>query len=293
MFVEEHLLQHVFGFEYLIAPYTIGHLKLSQYLNDRYKYKLSAKERLGVYLTNTLEPVDPQDNFLLPELTAEAKEAQRVKKAQHILVITGNPPYSGHSQNKGAWISQLIDSYKWVWERGYDSADQKKSLGERNAKWLHDDYVKFIRFAQWKMEQVQEGIVGIITNHSFLDNPTFRGMRQSLMRSFEQIRVLDLHGNLKKKDKTPDGGKDENIFDIAEGVAISLFIKRPGVERGVWHADMYGRQLEKYKLLSILRWDDITWTKVECVEPYFMFIPIDWSEWAPYQEGVLHTGSVA
>jgi Type ISP C-terminal specificity domain/N-6 DNA Methylase len=286
LLVQEHLLRHVFGFEYLIAPYTIGHLKLSQYLKDRYEYNLGTKERLAIYLTNTLEPVDPQENFLLPELTAEAKEAQRVKRAQPILGITGNPPYSGHSQNRGQWISNLIDTYKWVREPQHDWSEQRKPLGEQNAKWLQDDYVKFIGFAQWKMEQVSRGVVAIITNHSFLDNPTFRGARQSLLRTLEQIWVIDLHGNTKKKESAPGGGKDENVFDIAQGVAISLFIKKPDAERGIWRADVWGKQLEKYKLLSHLSWEELDWIKVECFEPYFLFVPIDWSEWDHYKEGI-------
>ena len=231
--VREHMLRNLYGFEYLIAPYTIAHLKLSQYLKDK-GHPLRDDERLQVYLTNTLEPIEPQKSAFLPELSHEVEAAQEVKE-KPILVILGNPPYSGHSKNKGAWITSAIDGYKYTVERtetGRDGDDmpiyseEKKPLGERNPKWLNDDYVKFIRFAQLKMDAVDEGIVGVITNHSWLDNPTFRGMRQSLMRSFDQIYVLDLHGNAKKREKTPDGGKDENVFDIEQGVAISLFVKK-------------------------------------------------------------------
>lgn len=224
LIVREHILKNLFGFEYLIAPYTIAHLKLSQYLKDQ-NHPLKNDERLQVFLTNTLEPVEPQANFLLPAVSAEVKAAQAVKE-RPILVITGNPPYSGHSKNKGPWIAAAIDEYKFTWERTAGGLEEKKSLGERNPKWLHDDYVKFIRFAQMKMDGftfktvapdgkliehsvpgVENGVVGIITNHSWLDNPTFRGMRQSLTRSFEQIYVLDLHGNAKKKERAPDGSK--------------------------------------------------------------------------------------
>ena len=185
--VKEHVLKNLYGFEYLIAPYTIAHLKLSQFLLDR-DYAMQPGERLNIYLTNTLEPIEPQGNLLLPALSREVKAAQAVKD-KPILVITGNPPYSGHSKNTGDWITGKIDTYKTV---------DGRPLGEKNPKWLQDDYVKFIRFAQWKMEQVEEGVVGIITNHSFLDNPTFRGMRQSLMQTFNRIYLLDLHGNAKK-----------------------------------------------------------------------------------------------
>ena len=247
--VSDHILKNIYGFEYLIAPYTIAHLKLSQYLRDK-GHALKAKERLQVFLTNTLEPIASEDDqkemWAVPELAKEVKEAQKIKD-KPILVITGNPPYSGHSKNKGEWISAAIDGYKYTIEKDADGREFQKPLGERNPKWLNDDYVKFIRFAQLKMDEVKEGIVGIITNHSWLDNPTFRGMRQSLMRSFEQIYVLDLHGNAKKKERAPDGSKDENVFDIEQGVAISLFVKRAGLERGVWRGDIWGKRLEKYK----------------------------------------------
>ena len=234
--VREHILKNIYGFEYLIAPYTIAHLKLSQFLKDK-GHPLKADERLQVYLTNTLEPIALQANLLLPAVTKEVQAAQEVKD-KPILVIVGNPPYSGHSKNNSSVVKATIDAYKMV---------DGKPLGERNSKWLQDDYVKFIRFAQMKMDKVDEGVVGIITNHSWLDNPTFRGMRQSLMNSFEQIYVIDLHGNAKKKERAPDGGKDENVFDIEQGVAISLFVKKKGLERGVWRGDLWGKRLEKYQ----------------------------------------------
>jgi predicted helicase len=195
--VREHILKNLFGFEYLIAPYTIAHLKLSQYLKDQ-GHPLRNGERLQVFLTNTLEPIEPQAHLLLPAISAEVEAAQEVKDRE-VLVIMGNPPYSGHSKNKGAWIAAAIGGYKFTVETDETGGEIKKPLGERNPKWLNDDYVKFIRFAQLKMDAVGEGVVGIITNHSWLDNSTFRGMRQSLMRSFEQIYVLDLHGNAKKR----------------------------------------------------------------------------------------------
>jgi predicted helicase len=213
--VREHLLKNVFGFEYLIAPYSIAHLKLSQYLNDQ-GHPLKRNERLQVFLTNTLEPIKPQANFLLPAISAEVEAAQTVKDRE-ILVIVGNPPYSGESKNKGPWIRAAIGGYKFTLETNEAGLEVRKPLGERNPKWLNDDYVKFIRFAQMKMDAVDEGVVSIITNHSWLDNPTFPGMRQSLMRSFDQIYVLDLHGNAKKKERSPDGSDDQNVFDIEQG----------------------------------------------------------------------------
>ena len=217
LLVRDHFLKNVFGFEYLIAPYTIAHLKLSQYLKDE-KHPLTGSERLQVLLTNTLEPIEPQKNLLLPAVTAEVQAAQKVKE-QPILVITGNPPYSGHSKNKGTWIKAAIQAYKKV-----DGRD----LGEKNPKWLQDDYVKFIRFAQMKMDAVNEGVVGIITNHSYLDNPTFRGMRQSLSTTFNQIYVVDLHGSTKPKELAPPDVENENVFDIQKGVCtFHKKIRRP------------------------------------------------------------------
>ena len=195
---------------------------------------------LNIFLTNTLEPIDPQGNLLLPALSREVKAAQEVKD-KPILVITGNPPYSGHSKNTGEWITELIKTYKVV---------DGQPLDEKNSKWLQDDYVKFIRFAQWKLDQVAEGVVGIITNHSFLDSPTFRGMRQSLMQTFNQIYILDLHGSSIKKERTPEGGNDENVFDIRPGVAISLMVKKKGLSKVVSHADLWGERKEKYRTLA-------------------------------------------
>ena len=269
LIVRDHLLKNLFGFEYLIAPYTIAHLKLSQYLKDQ-KHPLKDDQRLQVFLTNTLEPIHPEPNFLLPAITAETEAAQAVKD-QPILVITGNPPYSGHSKNKGVWITAAIDGYKFTVEKDEAGREVNKPLGERNPKWLNDDYVKFIRFAQLKMDAVPEGVVGIITNHSWLDNPTFRGMRQSLMRSFEQIYVLDLHGNAKKKERAPDGSKDENVFDIEQGVAISLFVKRFGLERGIWRGDLWGKRLEKYRATAEGTLESVDWVTLKPVPSFYLF----------------------
>ncbi len=288
LIVRDHFLKNIFGFEYLIAPYTIAHLKLSQYLQDQ-KQQLADDQRLQIFLTNTLEPIEPVANFLLPAISAEVKAAQAVKE-KPILVITGNPPYSGHSKNKGTWITASIGEYKFSWEKTVDGLDERKPLGEKNPKWLQDDYVKFIRFAQMKMDGfsfrtvapdgkpiehsvpgIEKGIVGVITNHSWLDNPTFRGMRQSLMRSFERIYILDLHGSVKRRERAPDGSKDENVFDIEQGVAISLFVKGPGLDPGVWRGDLWGRRLDKYKAVAESKLENVNWVKLEPVTPFYLF----------------------
>ena len=262
LIVREHILKNLFGFEYLIAPYTIAHLKLSQYLTDK-GHPLKGNERLRVYLTNTLEPIHPEPNFLLPAITEEAEAAQAVKD-RPILVIVGNPPYSGHSKNKGVWITAQIAKYR----EGFPDL-AKPAQG----KWLQDDYVKFIRFAQLKMDAVEEGVVGVITNHSWLDNPTFKGMRKSLMTTFDQIFVLDLHGNAKKKEHAPDGGKDENVFDIEQGVAISLFVKNRHIQKGVWHSEVWGRRVAKYQLAAEGTKTSLPWKKIQPGAPDWLLRP--------------------
>jgi len=292
LIMREHILKNLFGFEYLIAPYTIAHLKLSQYLTDQ-KHALKDDERLQVFLTNTLEPIQPQKNLLLPAVAAGVEAAQEVKE-KPILVITGNPPYSGHSKNKGAWITAQIAKYR----EGFPELS-KPAQG----KWLQYDYVKFIRFAQMKMdggefdfinergdvqtikmEGVDHGIVGIITNHSWLDNPTFKGMRKSLMATFNQIYVLDLHGNAKKKELAPNGGEDQNVFDIEQGVAISLFVKGPDLERGVWHGDLWGKRLAKYQAAALATKSSIGWTHLEPGHPDWLFKPQDVNLGRKYRE---------
>jgi len=263
MIIKDHILQNLYGFEYLIAPYTIAHLKLSQFLKEN-GYEFQDKDRLQIYLTNTLEPVDKQIKVaFMPQLTKETQSAQEIKD-KPILVITGNPPYSGHSKNNGTWIKSQINKYKFV-----DGAP----LGERNSKWLNDDYVKFIRFAQDKMDKAEHGIVGIITNHSFLDNPTFRGMRQSLMNTFDQMYFIDLHGNAKKKEKTPEGNKDENVFDIEQGVAISILIKKKGLKKGIYHTDFYGLRSEKYDLCLQNSLQTLDFNSLVPNTPNYFFVP--------------------
>lgn len=264
LIVREHLLKNIFGFEYLIAPYTIAHLKLSQYLADK-GYMLKEDDRLNILLTNTLEPIEPQKNLLLPAVTAEVEAAQEIKE-KPILVITGNPPYAGHSKNKGWWIREAVRKYR----EGFPELS-KPGQG----KWLQDDYVKFIRFAQMKMESVDEGIVGVITNHSWIDNPTFKGMRKSLSDSFDQIYILDLHGNSKKKERAPDGGDDENVFDIEQGVAISLFVKGKSIKPRILHADIWGKRLPKYQSTYFSSVSSLQWKTLQVDAPDWFLRPYD------------------
>jgi len=212
--IKEYILPNLYAFELMMAPYAIGHLKMS-FLLEELGYKLQPDDRFKLYLTNTLEMEELAQTELpgMASLSEESHLAGKVKKEQPILVILGNPPYSGHSTN----VYDEVKAYYQI---------DGKPLGEKNPKWLQDDYVKFIRFAQWKIDQAGEGVLGFITNHSYLDNPTFRGMRRSLMNSFDEIYILDLHGSSLKKEKAPDGSIDKNVFDIQQGVAITLFIKK-------------------------------------------------------------------
>ena len=217
-YVRDHLLPRLFGFELLMAPYVICHLKLALELGaPDGGFRMPEGLRLGVFLTNTLqEPHESTTGALFAhDIAKEAESANSVKRDKPVMVMLGNPPYSGHSANKGAWIEDLIDTYK----QGFP---ELKKPGQ--AKWLSDDYVKFIRFAQWRIERTGQGVVGFITNHAYLDNPTFRGMRHSLMETFDEIFVLNLHGNSKKKERAPGGGKDvtaENGRIVLTPVQIS------------------------------------------------------------------------
>jgi REP element-mobilizing transposase RayT len=223
--IKEHILKNFYAFELMMAPYAVGHLKMS-FLLEELGYKLQKDDRFKLYLTNSLEMEELAQTELpgMVSLSEESHLAGTVKKETPILVILGNPPYSGISANINPWIDKLLKE-DTDGLQSYYKVDGRP-LREKNPKWLQDDYVKFIRFAQWKIEQAEEGVLGFITNHSYLDNPTFRGMRQSLMSSFNEIYILDLHGNSLKKEKCPDGSKDENVFDIRQGVAITLFIKK-------------------------------------------------------------------
>ncbi len=227
-YVKDHLLPRLYGFELLMAPYTVAHMKLGLQL-AQLGYAFDSDERLKIYLTNALEQAHefPKLPLFGQIIARESLEAGQVKQDAPVMVILGNPPYSGHSANSGEWIHNLL--------RGQDTAMGETSgdyfkvngqpLGERNPKWLNDDYVKFIRFAQWRIARTGYGILAFVTNHGYLDNPTFRGMRESLLETFDNIYLLDLHGNAKKKETAPDGGKDENVFDIMQGVAVCIMVK--------------------------------------------------------------------
>lgn len=327
-YVREHLLPRIFGFELLMAPYTMAHMILAMQLKEL-NYDFKSDERLQIYLTNTLEEAFryKSEYIFAHYIKEEAERAGNVKKDIPVMVVLGNPPYSGHSltpneeivtieegqsytvftkggkENKIAkkafkrkektFIGKLIQDYFYV---------DGKSLGERNPKWLNDDYVKFIRFAQWRIEQTGYGVLAFITNHGYLDNPTFRGMRQSLMKTFDDIYILDLHGNSKKKEKCPDGSKDENVFDIQQGVAIGIFVRKQNKQKKpatVRHAHLWGLREEKKKnntgefittggKYHWLSGHDVTSTKWKYLKPqvpFYLFIPQDKDTIEEYNRG--------
>ena len=269
-FIRSHILKNFYALELMMAPYAVGHLKMSFFLEEL-GHRLGDNERVPFYLTNTLDTEELEQSRLpgLSALAEESRLAGAVKKQTPILLILGNPPYSYDSSNKGAWITGLINEYKQV---------DGKPLGEKNPRGLQDDYVKFLRFSQWKVEQSGRGVIGVITNHSYLDNPTFRGMRQSLMHTFDDIYILDLHGNSLKKETCPDGSPDKNIFDIRLGVAIAFFVKRGKKKKRdaiVHHAERYGTRQSKYDYLDDHDLGSTEWKQITPRSPFYMFIPRD------------------
>ncbi len=292
-YVSQHLLPRLFGFELLMAPYTVAHMKLGLQLQEL-GYEFDSDERLRIYLTNTLQEafqLEKQVIGFATRIKEEAENAKEIKQELPVMVILGNPPYSGHSLNTGNWIKQLLkgkDIISNTITSNYFEVDGQP-LEEKNPKWLNDDYVKFIRFSQWRIEKTGHGVLAFITNHGYLDNPTFRGMRQSLMATFDEIYVLDLHGNSKKKEVSPDGSPDQNVFDIQQGVAIGIFIKLPGKSQRlakVYHADLWGmRELfedtytGKKLIAGKYHWleeNDINSTEWEVLKPqseFYLFKP--------------------
>lgn len=271
--LRSHILPHFYAFELLMAPYAIGHMKINLLL-EALGAPLQNGERFQFYLTNTLEMEDLEQIAIpgLASLSEESHRAARVKKEEPILVILGNPPYSGISANRNRWTEQLLKT-DLDGVQSYYTVDGRP-LGEKNPKWLQDDYVKFLRFAQWKIARAGRGIVAMITNHSYLDNPTFRGMRQSLLKTFDEIYILDLHGNSLKRETAPDGGPDENVFDIRQGVAIGIFVKHGKPKpHGVYHADLYGLREQKYRWLESRTLKTARYRRLRPQSPYYFFVP--------------------
>jgi predicted helicase len=279
-YVEKHLLNRLFGFEILMAPYAIAHLKLGMLLEET-GYSFGSDQRLGIFLTNTLEESARRSDRLFADwISEEANAAAKVKAQLPIMVVLGNPPYANFGRmNRNKWILGLLNDYK-------------KDLNEKKLN-LDDDFIKFIRFAQWRIEKTGHGIVGFITSNTYIDGITHRRMRESLMQAFDEIYILDLHGSSKKREKTPDGGKDENVFDITVGVSILLAVRlaKTGPPSGGWaparvfHAELWGERKGKYDWLSQNDASQTPWTKLAPTKPYFFFVPKDFDAGSEYESG--------
>ncbi|MCQ2721708.1 N-6 DNA methylase, partial [Helicobacter pylori] len=320
----QNLLKQFYGFEYLIAPYAIAHLNLSQAFKEEFKKPLKENDALKIILTNTL--IQPSEIIayrgLNPIFEKELSNAQKIKQNENILIITGNPPYSGASSNKGLFEWEVKATYgiepkfqtieiekkvkltdkiqtllkniqKQKEGSSKDALKALKSLHskyklqkEKNPKWLLDDYVKFMRFAQNKIESLGHGLFGFISNNAFLDNPTFRGLRRSLLECYDELYILNLHGNARKKEETPQGAKDENVFNIMQGVSINLFVKKAQTtKQKIHYYDVYGERAEKYAFLAQNDLNRIEWLELAPREPFYSLIPQKTPLLEEYEQG--------
>ncbi|GAA7789573.1 DNA methyltransferase [Helicobacter pylori] len=320
----QNLLKQFYGFEYLIAPYVIAHLNLSQAFKEEFKKPLKENDALKIILTNTL--IQPSEiaayRGLNPIFEKELLSAQEIKKDENILIITGNPPYSGASSNEGLFEWEVKATYGIEPEfqtietkKNVKLADEIKTLlkniqtqkqggskdalkelkklhskyklqNEKNPKWLLDDYVKFMRFAQNKIESLGHGLFGFISNNAFLDNPTFRGLRRSLLECYDELYILNLHGNARKKEKTPQGADDENVFNIKQGVSINLFVKKAQTtKQKIHYYDVYGERAEKYAFLAQNDLNSIEWLELTPREPFYLLLPLETRLLDEYEQG--------
>jgi type I restriction-modification system DNA methylase subunit len=274
-YIREKILNNFYAFELMMAPYAIGHLKMS-FLLEELGYRLKEDDRFKLYITNTLEMEELAQTDLpgMASLSEESHLAGKVKKEQPILVILGNPPYSKASANKSAFIDKEMGVYK------------EDVRSEKNIQPLSDDYIKFIRFAHWKIEKDGKGLIGMITNNSYLSGLIHRGMRKKLLESFNEIYVLNLHGNSRIGETCPDGSKDENVFDIQQGVSIILLLKdkkQKGLGK-VYYEDIYGLRESKYKVLDKNDIKSIRWIELQISEPHYFFVKKDFSLQTKYDK---------
>ncbi|WP_274595460.1 type ISP restriction/modification enzyme [Helicobacter pylori] len=325
----QNLLKQFYGFEYLIAPYAIAHLNLSQAFKEEFKKPLKENDALKIILTNTL--IQPSEiaayRGLNPIFETELLNAQEIKKDKNILIITGNPPYSGASSNKGLFewevkatygiepefqtieiekkvkltdkIKTLLENIQTQKQGGSKNAlkelkklhskyklQDERNQKEKNPKWLLDDYVKFMRFAQNKIESLGHGLFGFISNNAFLDNPTFRGLRRSLLECYDELYILNLHGDARKKEKTPQGADDENVFNIMQGVSINLFVKKAQTtKQKIHYYDVYGQRAEKYAFLAQNDLNSIEWLELAPRKPFYLLLPLKTRLLDEYEQG--------
>ena len=282
-YVENHLLPRLIGFELLMASYAMAHLQIDLLLKET-GFVSTRDQRLKIYLTNSLEESHPDTGTLFANwLSNEANEANRIKRDVPVMIVMGNPPYSGESANKGEWIMKLMEDYK-------KEPGGKEKLKEQNSKFINDDYVKFIRYGQHFIEKNGSGVLAFINPHGFLDNPTFRGMRWNLLKTFDKIYTIDLHGNSKKKETAPDGSADVNVFDIEQGVSINFFIKtgkkKPNELGQVFHYDLFGKRELKYDFLLENSIETIKFDNFTPFKSSFLFKKIDETELLKYNNGI-------
>lgn len=276
-YVDNALIPRLNGFEIMMTPYVMCHLKLDLLLRETGYTTTKQTNRFNVYLTNALEKDETTKYPLFDWLSDEARYAGMIKSEKPIMVVLGNPPYSVSSCNKNDYIDELMEVYK-------------QDLNERNIQPLSDDYIKFIRMGESFIEKNNEGILAYISNNSFLDGVIHRQMRKHLMQTFDKIYVLDLHGNAKKKETAPDGSKDENVFNIQQGVSINIFVKRgkkkPDEPAKVYHTELFGEREKKYEYLN---GNDLTtagYKELTPAEPYYFFVPKDFNVQADYNKGI-------
>lgn len=273
-YVTNDLIPRLNGFELLMASYAMAHLKMDMLLTET-GYKPTDDQRFKIFLTNSLEEAHPDTQTLFSSwLSDEADQANAIKRDAPVMVVIGNPPYAVSSTNKNEWIQDLIKDYK-------------KDLNERKIN-LDDDYIKFIRYGQHFIDKNGEGILAYISNNSFIDGITHRQMRKHLLESFDAIYILDLHGNAKKKEVSPDGSPDQNVFDIMQGVSINLFVKTGKKKKDelgkVFHIDLYGKRDYKYIFLN-QNLNDLKWNTLKFEEPYYFYVPKDFGLQEEYERG--------
>ncbi|WP_353929712.1 type ISP restriction/modification enzyme [Okeanomitos corallinicola TIOX110] len=329
-----NLLNRLFGFELLMTPYTIAHLKLGLLLGDL-RYQFAPEERLKIYLTNALEEGINQEEIIpgITEIIAEeSSQAGKVKTEVPVMVVLGNPPYSVSSQNASKRKKTVNQDTKYLadikfdgatWQKIYKTGKAGKTItelthigellelykgrvrleDEKNIQPLDDDYIKFIRFAQYQIQKTPTGygIIGFITNHSYLNGLIHRGMREELLKFFDTLYIMDLHGNSLLKETTPDGNVDQNVFDIQQGVAILIAVReksahdyfsnayksRDGVKEmaKVWYYDLWGNREEKYKFLDSASLDNVDWIELQPSAPNYFFAPKNFDLATEYNQG--------
>ena len=275
-YVDNALIPRLNGFEIMMTPYVMCHLKLDLLLRETGYTTTKQTNRFNVYLTNALEKDETTKYPLFDWLSDEARYAGMIKSEKPIMVVLGNPPYSVSSCNKNDYIDELMEVYK-------------QDLNERNIQPLSDDYIKFIRMGESFIEKNNEGVLAYISNNSFLDGVIHRQMRKHLMQTFDKIYILDLHGNAKKKETAPDGSKDENVFNIQQGVSINIFVKtgkkNPDELAKVYHTELFGEREKKYEYLNANDLSTAGYKELPPTEPYYFFVPKDFSVQEEYDKG--------